>query len=34
VVEDARQRPGEHPNVDLLFDVIATGAEYAIEVQR
>ena len=31
-VEDAKQNPGSHPNIDLLFDVIRDGAEHSIVV--
>jgi hypothetical protein len=34
VVEDARSRPGAHPNIDLLFQVVESGAVYDIEVER
>lgn len=26
--EDARQNPGKHPNIDRLFDIIASGSGY------
>ena len=28
--EDARQHPGNHPNIDLLLEVIASGKGYAV----
>lgn len=28
--EDARNRPGAHPNIDRLLEVIATGKGYAV----
>ncbi|KAG2488404.1 hypothetical protein HYH03_013088 [Edaphochlamys debaryana] len=34
VVADARQRPGAHPNIDLLFKVEAEGASYDLAVER
>ena len=30
--DDARAHPGSHPNIDRLFDVIATGAGYTGKV--
>lgn len=30
--EDAKARPGAHPNIDRLLDVIATGNGYAVTV--
>jgi len=27
--EDARRNPGKHPNIDRLFEIIASGASYA-----
>lgn len=30
--EDAKARPGAHPNIDRLLDVIATGKGYAVKV--
>lgn len=29
---DARAHPGSHPNVDILFDVIATGKVYSVKL--
>ena len=29
--EDARQRPGSHPNIDRLLEVIASGKGYAVK---
>ena len=34
VAEEAASKPGAHPNIDLLFQVIESGAEHAIEVER
>ena len=34
VVEDARAHRGSHPNIDLLLDVISTGQELGIIVER
>ncbi|MEP7222966.1 MAG: DUF2322 family protein [Novosphingobium sp.] len=31
---DARNRPGAHPNVDILLDIVAGGSPLTIEVQR
>mmetsp|Transcript_21923 Transcript_21923/g.56185 ORF Transcript_21923/g.56185 Transcript_21923/m.56185 type:complete len:135 (+) Transcript_21923:121-525(+) len=31
-VEEARQTPGSHPNIDLLFEVIRDGTELSIVV--
>lgn len=28
--EDARRNPGKHPNIDRLFDAIASGVTYAV----
>lgn len=33
VVEDAKERPGAHPNIDLLFDVIAGDKSFDIQVE-
>ncbi len=30
--DDARARPGAHPNIDRLLDVIASGKGYAVKV--
>ena len=30
--DDARARPGAHPNLDRLLDVIASGKGYAVKV--
>lgn len=30
--EDARNRPGAHPNIDRLLEVIATGQGYGVEL--
>ena len=30
--DDARVRPGAHPNIDRLLDVIATGKGYGVKV--
>ena len=30
--DDARARPGAHPNIDRLLDVIATGKGYGVRV--
>ena len=30
--DDARVRPGAHPNIDRLLDVIATGNGYGVKV--
>ena len=30
--EDARQHPGNHPNIDRLLEVIATGKGYAVRL--
>ena len=30
--DDARARPGAHPNIDRLLEVIATGKGYAVKV--
>ena len=30
--EDAKARPGAHPNIDRLLEVIATGKGYAVKV--
>ena len=30
--EDAKARPGAHPNIDRLLDVIASGKGYAVTV--
>lgn len=29
--EDARQRPGSHPNIDRLLEVIASGKGYTVQ---
>lgn len=29
---DARANPGKHPNVDRLFEVVATGRGYAVKL--
>ncbi|GLC40052.1 hypothetical protein PLESTM_000986600 [Pleodorina starrii] len=34
VVQDARQRPGAHPNIDLLFRVIQEEAAHDLLVER
>ena len=31
-VEDARQNPGKHPNVERLQEVIASGREFGVRV--
>lgn len=33
VVEDAKQRPGAHPNIDLLFGVVDGDKQYDIVVE-
>jgi hypothetical protein len=33
-VEEARNQPGSHPNIDLLFQVIQDRAEYDIVVEH
>ena len=33
VVEDAKERPGAHPNIDLLLDVIAGDKSFDIQVE-
>ncbi|MBF5006732.1 DUF2322 family protein [Diaphorobacter caeni] len=30
--EDARQHPGNHPNIDRLFDVIASGQSLTVQI--
>jgi len=30
--EDARQRPGAHPNIDRLFDIIQTNQTYNVKL--
>ena len=30
--ESARQHPGSHPNIDRLFDVIASGRGYSVRL--
>lgn len=30
--EAARQHPGSHPNIDRLFNIIATGRGYAVQL--
>ncbi|QIL80237.1 DUF2322 family protein [Diaphorobacter sp. HDW4A] len=30
--EDARQHPGNHPNIDRLFDVIANSKSYSVQI--
>ncbi|MPM83091.1 hypothetical protein SDC9_130154 [bioreactor metagenome] len=30
--EDARQHPGNHPNIDRLFEVIANGQSLAVRI--
>ena len=30
--ESARQHPGSHPNIDRLFEIIATGQGYTVEL--
>ena len=30
--EDARTRPGAHPNIDRLLEVISSGKSYAVKV--
>lgn len=30
--EAARQHPGSHPNIDRLFEIIATGQGYTVEL--
>jgi hypothetical protein len=32
-VEEARQHPGSHPNIDLLLDVVSNGATATIVVE-
>lgn len=32
--ETARQRPGSHPNIDRLFEVIASGQGYTVRVVK
>lgn len=34
VVEDAKKHPGSHPNIDLLLDVLSTGQDLNITVDR
>ena len=29
---DARQRPGAHPNIDRLFEIIQTGRTYTVKL--
>jgi hypothetical protein len=29
---DARKRPGAHPNIDRLFEIIKTGRAYTVEL--
>ncbi len=29
---DARRNPGKHPNIDRLFEIIASGATYSIHL--
>ncbi|MDO8890639.1 MAG: DUF2322 family protein [Sulfurimicrobium sp.] len=29
---DARRNPGKHPNIDRLFEIIASGAAYSIHL--
>jgi hypothetical protein len=29
---DARNNPGKHPNIDRLFDVIASGSSYSVHL--
>lgn len=29
---DARQRPGAHPNIDRLFEIIRTGQSYTVKL--
>jgi hypothetical protein len=29
---DARANPGKHPNVDRLFDIVATGKGYSVKL--
>jgi hypothetical protein len=31
--EDARQHPGSHPNIDRLFEVIATGKPLGVRLE-
>lgn len=31
--EDARQSPGKHPNIDRLFEVLASGKSFKVEVR-
>lgn len=31
---DARQHPGKHPNIDRLFEIIASGASYTAHFTR
>ena len=31
--EDAKARPGAHPNIDRLLEVMATGTGYAVQVE-
>lgn len=33
-VADARAHPGRHPNIDRLFEVIASGRVYAVRAVR
>ncbi len=30
--DDARQRPGAHPNIDRLFEIIETGQTYTVKL--
>jgi len=30
--EDARQNPGKHPNIDRLFDIVASGFNYSVRL--
>ena len=30
--EDARLNPGKHPNIDRLFDIIASGSGYSVQL--
>ena len=34
VVADARSHPGSHPNIDLLLNVLSSGQELSITVER
>ena len=32
--EDARQHPGSHPNIDRLFEVIASGKTLTVKIDK